>query len=90
LISTIPTIASERFRKVTLVGGIGMSVSYWRLILALCSLGLMVMPAMSGSQDNPDPKINDDFGQSRVPADHCEKKYAALKVTLFRPGGDRC
>jgi hypothetical protein len=34
-----------------------MTVSYWRGIVALCCLGLLVMPAASWSQGNPDPKI---------------------------------
>jgi hypothetical protein len=35
-----------------------MTVSYWRGIVALCCLGLLVMPAASWSQGNPDPKIS--------------------------------
>ena len=34
-----------------------MTVSYWRGIVALCCLGLLVMPAVSWSQGSLDPKI---------------------------------
>jgi len=34
-----------------------MPVSYWRRIVGLRSLGLLVIPAVSSSQGNPDPKI---------------------------------
>ena len=34
-----------------------MSLSCWRRIVAVCSLGLLVIPAVSWPQSNPDPKI---------------------------------
>ena len=34
-----------------------MPVSYWRRIVGLRSLGLLVIPAVSSSQGNPGPKI---------------------------------
>ena len=78
-----------------------MRLSCWRPIVALCSLGLFVLPAASWSQGNPDPKIIDGakkegqlvyyttmtLDQSRVTVDRFEKKYPFLKVTLFRTGG---
>ena len=78
-----------------------MTASYWRRIIALCFLGLLVLPAVSWSQSNPDPKIIEGakkegqlvyyttmtLDQSRVTVDHFEKKYPFLKVTLFRTGG---
>jgi hypothetical protein len=36
-----------------------MRLSCWRRIVALCSLGLFVVPAVSWSQGNPDPQIID-------------------------------
>jgi hypothetical protein len=34
-----------------------MTISYWRGIIARCCLGLLVMPAASWLQGNPDPKM---------------------------------
>jgi iron(III) transport system substrate-binding protein len=78
-----------------------MTVSYWCRMVALYSLGLLVIPAVSWSQGNPHPKIIEGakkegqlvyyttmtLDQSRVTVDHFEKKYPFVKVTLFRTGG---
>ena len=76
-----------------------MTVSYWRRIVALCSLGLLVIAAVSSSQSwsknyrgaKKEGQLvyytTMTLDQSRVTVDHFEKKYPFLKVTLFRTGG---